>query len=37
MDPVAFGSTSWYVVMLAAGLVVGVAIAIARVVFGKDE
>ena len=32
-----FGSTSWYVVMLLAGLAVGVAVAIAKAVFDKDE
>ena len=30
-------STSWYVLMLMAGLAVGVAIAIARTVFSKDD
>lgn len=37
MDAVEIGSSSWYVVLLFAGLAVGVAIAIAKVVFGKDE
>lgn len=37
MDAVEFGSTSWYVVLLFAGLAVGVAIAIARVVLRKDD
>lgn len=37
MDAVEIGSTSWYVVMLFAGLAAGVAIAIARVVFRKDK
>ena len=31
------GSPAWYVVMLMAGLAAGVAVAIARVVFRKDE
>lgn len=30
-------STSWYVIMLLAGLAVGVAIAIAKTVFEKDD
>ena len=33
----AFGTTAWYVVMLMAGIAVGVAIAIARTIFRKDE
>jgi hypothetical protein len=37
MEAIEIGSTSWYVVLLFAGLAVGVAIAIARVVFGKNE
>ena len=37
MDAVEIGSTSWYVVLLFAGVAVGVAIAIARIVFGKNE
>ena len=32
-----FGSTSWYVVMLLAGLAVGVAVAVAKTLFDKDE
>ncbi len=34
MEP---GTTNWYVIMLLAGLAVGVAIAIARTVFRRDE
>ncbi len=34
MEP---GTTSWYVIMLLAGLAVGVAIAMARTVFRRDE
>ena len=30
-------STSWFVLMLLAGIAVGVAVAIARVVFDKDD
>lgn len=37
MEAVEFGSTAWYVVMLFAGLAVGIAIAIARVVFRNDD
>ncbi len=37
MDAVEFGSTNWYVVMLLAGVAVGVAVALARIVFRKDE
>lgn len=35
METIEIGSTSWFVLMLLAGLAVGVAIAIARIVFGK--
>ena len=35
--PIEIGSTAWYVLMLMAGLAVGVAVAIARAVFRKDE
>ncbi len=35
--PLEFGSTAWYVVMVLAGVAVGVAIAIARTIFRKDE
>jgi hypothetical protein len=35
--PLEFGSTAWYVVMLLAGVAVGVAVAIARTIFRKDE
>jgi hypothetical protein len=35
--PLDLGSTGWYVVMLMAGLAVGIAIAIARTVFRKDD
>lgn len=37
MEPsVEFGSTAWYVLMVLAGLAVGVAVAIAQKVFRKD-
>ncbi len=32
-----YDSTAWYVVMLMAGLAVGVAVAIARTIFRKDD
>lgn len=35
--PLEFGSTPWFVVMLLAGIAVGVVIAIARTIFRKDE
>ena len=35
--PLEFGTTAWYVVMLLAGLAVGVAVAIARTIFRRDE
>ena len=37
MEAIEIGSTSWYVVMLFGGLAVGVAVAIARIVFNKDD
>ncbi len=37
MDALEIGSTAWYVVMLMAGLAVGVAIAIGRTIFRKDD
>lgn len=35
--PIEFGSTAWYVLMLLAGLAVGVAVAMARSIFRKDD
>ena len=35
--PLELGTTAWYVVMLMAGLAVGVAIAIARAIFRNDD
>ena len=35
--PIEFGTTAWYVLMVLAGLAVGVAVAIARTVFNKDD
>ena len=35
--PIEFGTTAWYVLMVLAGLAVGVAVAIARTVFTKDD
>ncbi len=32
-----FGTTAWYVLMVLAGLAVGVAVAIARTIFDKDS
>ena len=32
-----FGSTGWFVLMLLAGLAVGVAIAIGKTLFNRDE
>ena len=37
MGAIEIGSTAWYVVLLFAGLAVGVAIAMARVVFRDKE
>lgn len=34
---ISFGSTGWYILLLMAGLTVGVAIAIARIAFRKDD
>ena len=37
MDAIEIGSTAWYVLLLFAGLAVGVAIAMVRAIFsGKD-
>ena len=35
--PVEFGTTAWYVLMVLAGLAVGVAVALARTIFDKDD
>ena len=35
--PIEFGTTAWYVLMVLAGLAVGVAIAVARTIFDKDR
>ena len=35
--PIEPGTTAWYVLMVLAGLAVGVVIAIARTVFDKDD
>ena len=35
--PLEFGTTAWFVVMLLAGVAVGVTVAIARTIFRKDE
>ena len=35
MDGIAIGSTAWYVLLLMAGLAVGVAIALAQKIFQK--
>ena len=35
--PIEFGTTAWYVVMLLAGVALGVVFALARIVFRKDE
>jgi len=32
-----YDSTNWYLVMLLAGVAVGVSIAIARVIFRRDD
>ena len=37
MEAIEIGSTAWYVILLFAGLAVGVAIAIGRVVFRDKE
>lgn len=37
MEPVPLGSTAWYVLLLLAGVAVGVAIAIAQKVFGDRD
>ena len=36
-SPIEFGSTAWYVVMVLAGLAVGVVVAVARTIFNKDD
>ena len=35
--PIEFGTTSWYVMMILAGLAVGVVVALARTLFEDDE
>ena len=37
MDGIEFGSGAWYVLLLMAGLAVGVAIAIARAIFSRGD
>jgi len=37
MDAIEIGSTTWYTLMLLAGLTVGAAVAIARIAFRKDD
>ena len=37
MNGIEFGSTSWFVLMILAGLAVGVAIAVARTIFERDD
>ena len=35
--PIEFGTTAWYVMMILAGLAVGVVVAVARTLFERDD
>lgn len=36
-SPIAFDTTSWYILMVLAGLAVGVVVALVRTLFERDD